>query len=326
MQKLGVIGNGFVGGAIARGFGLHADVKIYDKNPKRSIHTMEEVCHSDFVFLCLPSPMMKADGGPTDLSIIESVCGQLSDEQAKNPIYILKSTVPIGTTEKLRIKYGLKIIHNPEFLTARNADIDFLTPARTILGGSAELVAPVVEFYSKRFPGNNILLMSSDESEAVKYICNCFFAVKVIFFNEMKIGLKDPYNIDWDKVMEGVLTDGRIGISHYDVPGHDGKYGYGGLCVLPSATVKLKNGSLLTVEKLKKAWDNEYLHKNELYVESTNYDIQRLEYKAIQNVTLRNVDEELYVFNTGNGEFICTGEHYMPVQRDGKKILFKLKK
>lgn len=227
--KIGIIGAGFVGGAIARGYALKADVKIYDKDPGRSVHTFDEVCKQDYVFLCLPTPMVRIDGGEADLSILHSVCQELLQAEFEGTA-IIKSTVPVGTTKKLRKRYGIKIIHNPEFLTARNADIDFLTPARTILGGEKDLTDPVAEIYRYRFPGSNILQMESNESEAVKYVANCFFAVKVMYFNEVFLGLSKAHNLDWDTVMEGVLTDGRIGVSHYDVPGHDGKLGFGGSC------------------------------------------------------------------------------------------------
>lgn len=227
--SIGVIGNGFVGGAIARGFSLTAEVKIYDKDPKRSAHSFEEVCNSEYIFLCLPTPMTHVEGGKTDLRIVNSVCQQIKNHGTE-AILIIKSTVPIGTTENLRQEHGLKIIHNPEFLTARHADIDFITPARTILGGIESLTQPVAALFAERFPGNNILEMTSNESEAVKYIANCFFSVKVIYFNEVFLGLKEAFGLDWEKVMGGVLTDGRIGISHYDVPGHDGRYGFSGAC------------------------------------------------------------------------------------------------
>jgi len=226
--NIGIVGAGFVGGAIARGFALQANVKIYDKDPNRQVHSFEEVCGSDYIFLCLPTPMERVDGGKADLSIIHAVCGQLQNNT--NGTVILKSTIPIGTTKLLADKYELKMVHNPEFLTARNADIDFITPARTILGGPKDLTAPLREVFANRFPGTNVLEMTSNESEAVKYVANCFFALKVIYFNEVYLGMKEAYDLDWDTVMGGVMTDGRIGVSHHEVPGFDGKFGFGGAC------------------------------------------------------------------------------------------------
>lgn len=256
LPQIGIIGMGFVGGAIARGFALYADIKFYDKLPEKSKNSIEEVCQNDFVFICLPTPMINKLGGPADLSIIENIFKEISDKKLTHPIYIIKSTVPVGTTENLSKKYNLKIIHSPEFLTARNADIDFITPSRIVLGGESELCNQVKPLFGNRFPGANILIMTSKESEAAKYICNAFFATKVLFFNEVFLGLK-KYGIDWEKVMQGVLTDGRIGISHYQVPGHDGSHGVGGFC-FPKDLCSLidqieKNG--FDPKLLKAAWE-----------------------------------------------------------------------
>ncbi|KKL09140.1 hypothetical protein LCGC14_2568840 [marine sediment metagenome] len=263
--KIGIVGAGFVGRAIARGFSLTADVKIYDKDPKRSAHSFEEICNSDFIFLCLPTPMEHAEGGKADLTIIYSVCQQVKD-CGTNGIMIIKSTVPIGTTRTLREKFGLQIIHNPEFLTARNANIDFITPARTILGGTKDLTHQVAKLFADRFPGNNIFEMTSNESEAVKYIANCFFAVKVIYFNEVFLGLKQAFGLNWEKVMEGVLTDGRIGVSHYDVPGHDGKLGFGGYCFPKDicALIHQLESSGFDPKLLNAAWEQNKLIRPEM--------------------------------------------------------------
>ena len=71
--------------------------------------------------------------------------------------------------------------------------------------------------------------MTSQESETVKYAANCFLATKVMFFNEIKL-LVEKKEMDWDKIIDGVMTDGRIGTSHYQVPGPDGQKGFGGIC------------------------------------------------------------------------------------------------
>jgi UDPglucose 6-dehydrogenase len=329
--KIGVVGAGFVGGAIARGFALTADVKIYDKDPKRSVHSFAEVCEQDFVFLCLPTPMVRVDGGEADLSIVYAVCEKLSDEGFCG-IAIIKSTVPIGTTRALNDKYrgSFNVIHNPEFLTARNADIDFLTPARTILGGELTVTDRVAVMFRDRFPGTNLLQMTSNESEAVKYVANCFFAVKVLYFNEVNLGLKE-YEIDWDTVMKGVLTDGRIGISHCEVPGHDGKYGYGGSCVLPEATVRVRLHDFKTnsIKESKNCSVEELLsfYRNGCWlIESTDAAITDHNHlKQIQEVTCREVNEELYEFHTENGIFTCTADHLMPVERNGEKAIIPAK-
>jgi len=334
--KIGIVGAGFVGGAIARGFALTADVKIYDKDPKISPHFFEDVCKSEFIFLCLPTPMTHVEGGEADLSIVRSVCKEL-EKYNTQAICIIKSTVPIGTTRKLNEEFDLKIIHNPEFLTARNADLDFITPSRIVLGGEVSFTSKVSKLFADRFPGANILCMSSYESEAVKYVANCFFAVKVTFFNEVFLGLQkvataqSGFSLNWDKVMKGVLTDGRIGVSHYEVPGHDGKLGFGGSCVLPGAQVRVRSHDLKT-NSIKESKDCSIeelfsFYKDDCWlVESTDAAItNRDSLKQVMKMTCREVDEEVYEFHTENGIFTCTGDHLMPVMREGDQILITAK-
>ena len=74
MYNIGIIGNGFVGSAISSGFGLHAKIRIYDKNPNKSTHSLSEVINlSDFVFVSVPTPMNKKKNGVMDTRIIDSV-------------------------------------------------------------------------------------------------------------------------------------------------------------------------------------------------------------------------------------------------------------
>ena len=229
MPAIGVIGFGFVGGAIYRGFNLFFPVKAYDVDPRRCVNTFEDVCSCDVVFVCLPTPMLESTGR-ADLSILDSTFQRIKDAGFDKPVYIIKSTLPIGSTDTFREKFGLKIIHSPEFLTARTADIDFITCNRTILGGPKEITDQVRPIFEQRFPGQKIMQVSSTTSEAIKYVTNCFFAVKIMFWNEMYFGIKQQYDVDWDQVMEGIQADGRISHSHLQVPGHDGKFGYGGAC------------------------------------------------------------------------------------------------
>ena len=127
--KVGVIGNGFVGEAISFAFSSVAEMYVYDVDPSRCLSDLESVHNCDFVFVCVPTPMY--NDGSQDLSYVESTFEKASDK----PIYILKSTILPGTTEKLSIQYpNYKIIFSPEFLTERTAKLDMLTQSRIILG------------------------------------------------------------------------------------------------------------------------------------------------------------------------------------------------
>lgn len=229
-MKVGVIGNGFVGSAVANGFNMY-DVKVFDKNPDLSTHTLKDVISQDFVFICVPTPMKDAMGTDCNLSIIES-CFKDIEKIGSKAILIIKSTVPIGTTSKLQSKHnGLNIIHSPEFLTAKFAKEDFLNADRHIIGytNNQSNGRKALNFFQKAFPNIPCLIMKSIESESVKYIANCFFATKVSFFNEIHL-LIEKIGLDWDSIIKGVIGDRRIGRSHYQVPGHDGDKGFGGTC------------------------------------------------------------------------------------------------
>tara|TARA_Y100001963_G_scaffold154160_1_gene242350 strand:+ start:1004 stop:1864 length:861 start_codon:yes stop_codon:yes gene_type:complete len=229
MQRIGVVGNGFVGNAIANGFKkTKLEVFVYDIDDSISTHSYDDVLSCEYVFVCLPTPMTHMEGGECNLSFIEKFFQGI---EKSDSIFIIKSTVPIGTTRRLQEKYtNLKIVHNPEFLTAANAEYDFLHSDRHVIGGDGESLKSVEKLYKDCFPETPVFCMTSDESECVKYFSNSFLAAKVMVFNEMKILCEALKNIDYDKVIEGVSSDIRIGKSHTTVPGPDGEYGFGGTC------------------------------------------------------------------------------------------------
>jgi len=181
--KFGVIGYGFLGSALVHGFGLHADIKIYDKF--KNYDTLEDVVnHADVIWMCLPTPM-NMQTGAIDLSILEENLAQINTivaAQSHNKIIVIKSTVIPGTTRSFSQKYkNLIFTMNPEFLTARNNKLDFICASRIILGGDPNKVMDTgVEtlemVYKYRF-GNSIPIYkcSWEEAELTKYGANCFF-------------------------------------------------------------------------------------------------------------------------------------------------------
>ena len=137
------------------------------------------------------------------------------------------------------------------------AAIDFITPSRNIVGGEEENgTLTIKKLYEERFPGVTCHVMKSKESEFVKYFANCFFATKVSFFNEMFL-LSDKLNLSWDKILGGVMSDGRIGISHYQVPGHDNDFGFGGTCFPKDINAMIKRSEDLGIDPkmLKASWE-----------------------------------------------------------------------
>ena len=233
---VGIIGNGFVGNAVYQNVRDKVETKIYDVDKNRSLNTFEEVLEQEYIFVCVPTPM-KVDGS-CDLSILEKLFEDISEKNedplGKERTFIIKSTVPIGTTKKLVEKYPLLwIVHNPEFLTARNAVSDLAKADRTVIGGDPNLTSRVAQLYwGYVYWGQddlNIIQTTSDESEAIKYFSNTFLAYKVAYFNKV-YDVCEKLGMDYKNLRKGITTDPRIGESHTQVPGIDNDRGFGGTC------------------------------------------------------------------------------------------------
>lgn len=258
--KVGIVGNGFVGSAILHGFILHVeDILIYDKNPKRSTHNLEEVvANCQIIFVCVPTPMFES--GECDLSIVENLIQEIAkcEKRVNNQVIVVKSTVVPGTIESLSEKYKeMKFVFNPEFLTERKSRLDFINTSRIVLGSDSESAVRIVEnLYRTRFPYTKIIKTDFGTAQLIKYMANCFFATKVSFMNEMHQICK-AVDGDWDKALEGFITDGRIGNSHVDVPGHDGDFGFGGKCFPKDLNAMIKKAEQLGVSPvvMKGAWE-----------------------------------------------------------------------
>lgn len=233
-MKIGIVGKGFVGSAVQFGFspntGCDAEVRAYDKDPNKSQHTLEEVVNeSDYIFISVPTP--SNDDGSINLDIVDDALRSINEINNRDNVILLRSTMVPGSTLAFQKKYPkLNIVFNPEFLTERSANFDFINQARFIVGGDSKNTSKVAKLYKWRF-GDSIPVIETNyqTAELIKYMNNCFFATKVSFMNEMRI-IADKCGADWDKAVDGFIRDGRIGHSHLNVPGHDGKFGFGGSC------------------------------------------------------------------------------------------------
>jgi len=269
-KTVGIIGNGFVGESTAFAFSPTSEVKIYDINPLRSTHTIEEVHNCEYVFVCVPTPM--DFNGNQDISYIEEVFKHAN----KKPIYIIKSTVLPGTTERLISEYPkLKIIFSPEFLTERTAKLDMLTQSRIIFGGDIELTKKVEKLFNERFMNRHIIHTDSKTAEFIKYMNNTFFATKVSIMNEFH-RLSNVLGVNWEDALYGFASDGRVGDSHLHVPGPDGKLGFGGTCFPKdiNALINVAKENNVNMNVLESAW------KTNLEVRE-EYDWEKMEGREI---------------------------------------------
>jgi len=255
MQKVGIIGNGFVGNSIAFGFSPTHEIRIHDKDPKRSLNTMEEVLDCDYIFVAVPTPM-NTDGS-ISLSVVEKALQEISEKNKKrNNIFILKSTMIPGSTNNFTKQFPkLNIVFNPEFLTERTAKLDFLTQARIVLGGPKRLTKRVSKLFEDRFMHTYIIETDSVTAELIKYMNNVFFASKVSIMNEFK-QVCEAVGGNWKEALKGFAADQRIGDSHLNVPGPDGKLGFGGSCFPKDIQAMISLGEELGIETstLKGAW------------------------------------------------------------------------
>jgi len=230
---IGIIGQGFVGNAVYQKFKNYFDVLTYDLDESKSNSTKEDLLFKcNTIFLCLPTPM-NTDGS-CNVDILQKELENIeliTDNQEIKKTIVIKSTVSPGTTDKWNSSYeSLDIVFNPEFLTEANAVEDFNNQNRIILGGPRPATTELRRMYSKVFPKAHIIKTDSTHAEMVKYLTNSFLATKVSFANEI-YQICDKLNIDYDKVVEYATLDDRLGKSHWNVPGPDGDFGFGGHCL-----------------------------------------------------------------------------------------------
>ena len=225
---IGIIGFGFLGRALCHGFYLHTEVRIYDKYDD-SYDTLEDTVNStEFLFIGVPTPMN--EDGSQDLSSMDDAVASIVEVAEDKKIIVLRSTAIPGTTRKYADKYpGHDFVFMPEFLTERQAKLDFINSSRFIFGGGPKVTAKLEEIFRVRFVHTPIYHTTWEGAETVKYMCNCFFAVKVSFMNEI-YDVCEEIGVPYDEMKKMFLADQRIGNSHTDVPGHDGYRGYGGKC------------------------------------------------------------------------------------------------
>jgi len=182
------------------------------------------------IFLALPTP--PGENGSADLTYILGVADQLGSSLKNYAVVVDKSTVPVGTAEKVQKRIGEKaqtdfdVVSNPEFLREGVAVDDFMKPERVVVGTSSDRAKQIIEeLYSPLVrQGNPILFMDERSAELTKYAANSFLATKISFMNEIA-NLCDKLGADVDFVRKGMGTDSRIG-KRFLFAG----IGYGGSC------------------------------------------------------------------------------------------------
>jgi len=255
--KIGIMGVGMVGGAL-KGYFEKKGITPFLYDNGQNIGSINEVNKADVIFICVPTPFDKQNG--FDLSFVEQAFRNITGEK----ILVIKSTVVPGTTEKLQKQYPQhKVIFNPEFLTESTADQDMNYPDRQVVGYTKESynVAGDIMQILPLAPFEKIL--PATESEMVKYFANNWFAMKVVFANQM-YDLCKKLDLNYNHVAESAAVDKRIGRSHLKVM-HKGYRGYGGKCLIKDMRAMIefadKNNVDLKLHKTVEEVNNKLLEK-----------------------------------------------------------------
>lgn len=208
---------------------------LFERNVKQgrlffTTDLAEGIKDAKIIFLALPTP--PGEDGSADLKYILKVADDLGSILSEYTVIVDKSTVPVGTADKVRERIAAKakvdfdVVSNPEFLREGVAVEDFMKPDRVVIGTKSARAQKVMEALYAPFvrQGNPIIFMDERSAELTKYAANSFLATKITFMNEIA-NLCELVGADVDAVRKGVGTDSRIG-KRFLFPG----IGYGGSC------------------------------------------------------------------------------------------------
>ena len=228
IMKIGIIGFGFVGKALRNG--LKDNVNCIEIDPKLGTNIDDLINHKpEIVFICLPTPMN--DDGSQNIDIVNNVIAEINTFDS-NLLVVLKSTILPKYVKDIS-KISKNLVINPEFLREKFADEDFVNSNIIVFGGDENNCNKLASFYKNhtKCVCKEYIITDGIAASLIKYTINSFLALKVIFFNEMKF-IFDNLNSQskWSDFINALSKDKRIGDSHMNVPGPDGRYGFGGPC------------------------------------------------------------------------------------------------
>jgi UDPglucose 6-dehydrogenase len=300
--NVGIVGLGFVGDAILNAIN-DANYKLtntthpnstpvscytFDINPNTNptCETLGDLVDlSDIIFVCVPTPLRKSDHS-CDTSIVEQVIKDIDALASEHKLIVIKSTVPVGTTDRLQDKYANhSIVFNPEFLTEanyredyKNGEIIIGKPFRTsiIMAEVAlDIQMKILQHASYR-SFKNWKIVTAREAELFKYVANLFLAVKVSFANEMQ-SVAAEVGVNWSSIQQLAINDERLGKTHWAVPGPDGRRGFGGTCFPKDmgAFIQFAHSISVPVPILETVW------KRNTIVDRPERDWERLEGRSV---------------------------------------------
>ena len=255
---IGIVGVGFVGSAVAASYSQYA---FYDPAKDGSVEKLSHLIGCDTIFVCVPTP--QAVDGTCDASIVIETLEELSSLNYKG-LVIAKSTAPYTVYEKYAKL--LKLAFVPELLRANTAVEDYLSSTFMVIGCEDVLVyeRALLTFHSSNLRHcERFRQISIREACLLKYFENSFLATKVSLMNEFR-ELTVKVGADWNNVIDSLTLDPRICPDHTQVPGPDGKFGWGGHCFPKDTSALLTIASDYDVElsTLKAAVESNNYYRN----------------------------------------------------------------
>ena len=254
VHHINIIGYGYVGSAVGHLCKKNGvDFCTYDvmkksetgaldnfDNLQELVEASEKVNDVNVYFIAVPTPT--GENGECNTQIVENVLRQLNGLCSKTTCVLLKSTVAPGTCSRLYDNYikesaVMQFVYCPEFLREKTFEEDMYNASFVLLGGQENFLqagSDVMKLLYNHNPNIKIVTKSYEACEMFKYTINVYLSMKVWFFNEINI-MCDTLHLDYQNLHELFELEPRIGNSHTQVPGHDGKYGFGGKC-LPKET------------------------------------------------------------------------------------------
>jgi UDPglucose 6-dehydrogenase len=279
-MKIGIVGYGFVGKALFNAINQPSSVIKIDPQLGTTLHDLAKF-NPDYIFICAPTPM--SDDEFQDISIVRKIIIDIKKLNIKGLI-VIKSTILPNYLNEIEEING-EIVYNPEFLREKSANEDFINSNLIVFGGNKKNCDSLAYFYNAHTKCISREYVFTDLITAsfIKYTINTFLANKVIFFNQLNklFNSMNPSD-NWENLISYVSLDSRIGNSHMDVPGHDGRYGFGGAC-LPKDSKAFYEFSKSMNEPLSLL--NEAIRTNNLIRSEYNTKTDR---EIVQNISYKN--------------------------------------
>jgi len=296
--------------------------EVLERNRERIRYTIDadELADADALFICVQTPPTYS--GDADLSFVWSALDDLPRSEPRRQILVMKSTVPVGTGEKVRAALdgrgltNVGYVSNPEFLAEGHAVHDFLNPDRIVIGAFEDEDGAAVEALYEGIE-SPVLRTDVASAEMIKLAANAFLMTRISFINEIA-NVCEAVGADVVEVAKGVGLDHRLG-PHFLRAG----IGYGGSCLTGDETALVRLNGEVRLVQLERLYAELEDH-DELEALAWDPESASADFAAVAAMTRREVDGEIIELRTKMGRRIrCTPDHPW-VTRDGIKLAEQL--